>query len=115
MEAVARRLPQGAVMRILRPLAVLVLAVALGTAPASALPARDTKPSVRGFLVRLESFLLLSWSKEGCRIDPWGRCVAEPTTESGCGIDPWGLCVNGEPTTESGCRIDPWGRCLPDQ
>ncbi len=31
-------------------------------------------------------------TKEGCGLDPWGRCnSAQPQqTENGCGLDPWG-------------------------
>ncbi|HEV7507221.1 MAG TPA: hypothetical protein VGS07_20190 [Thermoanaerobaculia bacterium] len=34
------------------------------------------------------------WSKEGCRIDPSGRCapLSTPTSDTGCRIDPDGLC-----------------------
>ncbi|MEA2604409.1 MAG: hypothetical protein QOF89_5401 [Acidobacteriota bacterium] len=34
-----------------------------------------------------------AWEKEGCNIDPWGRCVNEPAPKIGCGIDPWGHCI----------------------
>lgn len=35
------------------------------------------------------------WEKEGCHIDPWGRCVNEPaqTAKIGCNIDPNGHCI----------------------
>lgn len=68
-------------------------------------------------------FLRSVWEKEGCNIDPDGRCVNEPAQtpplqpKEGCGIDPWGRCVNEPaqtppPQTEAGCNIDPWGHCV---
>ena len=55
---------------------------------------------------RIWSFLRGDGSKEGCHIDPDGRC----TPKVGCHIDPWGNCL---PEPKIGCNIDPWGRCLP--
>jgi hypothetical protein len=50
------------------------------------------------FLARLWDFFASAWSKNGCRIDPDGRCVASPeatvTTDNGCRIDPNGHCFN---------------------
>jgi hypothetical protein len=44
-----------------------------------------------GFLTRI-------WADNGCRIDPNGRCVAEPLAtpeaDNGCGIDPDGRCTH---------------------
>ena len=42
---------------------------------------------------RLWSLLLGAWAKEGCNIDPNGRCVTQgpaQQTKEGCGIDPDG-------------------------
>jgi hypothetical protein len=41
-------------------------------------------------------FLQSVWEKEGCNIDPDGRCVKELTQ-----------------TSKIGCNIDPNGRCIP--
>ena len=87
-------------MRILRPFAVLLLVLAASGAAASPAPRPaalpEAEPSilrVPTLLARLEGLLAGVWSKAGCRIDPWGRCIeSTPTTEAGCGIDPWGRC-----------------------
>lgn len=85
-------------MRVLRLFAVLVLLLALGASGAAASPADvpEAEASVLhlpSFLARLESLLAGVWNKEGCRMDPWGRCEpAVPTTEAGCRMDPLGLC-----------------------
>jgi len=88
-------------MRVLRPFAVLLLLV-LGAsgATASPVPRPADVPKAEAsilrspsLLARLESLLASLWNKEGCRMDPWGRCEpAVPTTDEGCGIDPWGRC-----------------------
>jgi len=43
---------------------------------------------------RFWGLLRNAWIKEGCHLDPFGRCTAQPTvqTESGCNIDPDGQC-----------------------
>lgn len=59
-------------------------------------------------------------TKEGCGIDPSGRCIptpppSTPTTDNGCGIDPHGCAVTSifpKPAAQqSGCGIDPSGGC----
>jgi hypothetical protein len=53
-------------------------------------------------------------TKEGCYIDPNGRCLngaspaPPPAAETGCYIDPNG-CAAAQ--TDTGCNIDPDGRC----
>lgn len=42
---------------------------------------------------RIWSFLRGEWGKEGCNIDPWGRCTPTPQPKEGCHIDPWGRCI----------------------
>ena len=66
------------------------------------------------------SFLRSVWEKEGCGIDPWGRCVSGPDQspplqpKEGCNIDPNGHCIQEPtPSPKIGCHIDPWGRCIP--
>lgn len=98
-------------MRLLRPLAVLVVVLALGASQIQAAGARrDSGQAVAqravSLLDRLGAFL--GWTKAGCRIDPLGRCIPEPTTKAGCRLDPFGHCIT-EPTTKEGCRIDPFG------
>lgn len=63
----------------------------------------------------LWSFVARRWSKEGCRIDPNGRCVSDSleSTDNGCRIDPDGHCAESQETTKNGCLIDPNGRCIP--
>jgi hypothetical protein len=67
-----------------------------------------------GLFTWLWEFLGGSWAKNGCRIDPDGRCVTSSLeTDEGCRIDPNGRCVTEpQPTNKEGCRIDPSGRCL---
>lgn len=72
------------------------------------------------FLARGWGALTGIWDKEGCNIDPFGRCMpsAPPSTiqtDTGCHIDPSGRCVPAAPSstiqTDAGCNIDPFGRC----
>jgi hypothetical protein len=41
-----------------------------------------------------------AWTKEGCRLDPNGRCASQPAKNP------------PPPQTKAGCRIDPNGFCL---
>jgi hypothetical protein len=65
-------------------------------------------------LAPLWSFLGRLWAKEGCGLDPSGRCATSPvTTDVGCGLDPSGACKPAS-TPESldvGCGLDPSGQC----
>jgi hypothetical protein len=67
-----------------------------------------------GVLAPLWSFLGRLWAKEGCGLDPSGRCATSPvTTDVGCGLDPSGACKPAS-TPESldvGCGLDPSGQC----
>jgi hypothetical protein len=49
-------------------------------------------------LTWLWSLLERVWEKEGCSIDPFGRCVKEPVVvpKEGCLIDPHGRCLGGQ-------------------
>ena len=49
------------------------------------------------------------WQKEGCIIDPNGRCAPAPI-DAGCTIDPDGRCAPA--AADAGCEIDPNGRCM---
>jgi anti-sigma factor RsiW len=91
-------------MRVLRTAAVLILlALSLGTSAFAAkarpaAPARSSRaaaPSAAGVFAPLWRLAVEAWAKEGCAIEPWGRCGASAQTQdadSGCGIDPLGRC-----------------------
>jgi hypothetical protein len=105
-------------MRIARLFAVLVLSLTLGVSQAAASQAprgnaaREDRPVTARVLDRLVSFVSVFWQKEGCMIDPWGRCI-KGNTKEGCGIDPLGHCGASTPTADAGCTIDPLGGCRP--
>lgn len=94
-------------MRVLRTAAVLILlALSLGTSAfaAKARPAAPARPSraaarsAAGVFAPLWRLAVEAWTKEGCTIEPWGRCGASaqtPPTKAGCTIDPWGQCSTG--------------------
>lgn len=97
------------------PLLALLLAPAASAAGHSASQA-GPQP---GVLSRLFSFLTpwfpsfpSAWAKEGCKIDPLGRCLDLARTENGCKIDPNGRCLDAA-RAEEGCAIDAHGRCQP--
>ena len=107
--------------RNFRQSVVALVLVALLGAPltASAAPRRAAgllgeRAVSSGLFTWLWEFLGGSWSKEGCMIDPFGRCVSDSLeTEEGCRIDPNGRCVTEPlPTNKEGCLIDPNGRCI---
>jgi hypothetical protein len=58
------------------------------------------KPAPATLLGRAWSLLTALWDKEGCNIDPNGRCVTGPApsplvpaqVDTGCNIDPDGRC-----------------------
>jgi hypothetical protein len=50
------------------------------------------------FLSRAWSLLTGIWTKEGCNIDPNGRCLPS-------------LVISPENSADTGCQIDPGGRC----
>jgi hypothetical protein len=103
--------------RILPPLVLcLLLAVpAISTAaPRAGSPATSVAGDLLGWL---RGTLVSLWSKNGCQLDPFGRCItssATSTAKNGCQADPHGGCLDGlttTPTTEAGCELDPFGRC----
>jgi hypothetical protein len=95
-------------MRVPRKAAVLVLlALSLGTsglfaakAPPEGRPAKTATRSTAHLLETLWGRVAGVWTKEGCRIDPWGQCSTStaPQTQN----------------TDAGCGSDPLGRCSPD-
>lgn len=62
----------------------------------------------------LWSFVLRLWGKNGCGIDPDGRCLPSvaPPAENGCGLDPSGQCTPSASAPKNGCGLDPNGRCV---
>lgn len=90
-------------MRRLRVPVLVLLALLAAPWSAAADPA-----DLFSRLLRLLSGL---WEKEGCIIDPNGRCA--PVTDAGCLIDPDGQCAPVIP--DAGCIIDPNGRCMSGQ
>jgi hypothetical protein len=54
--------------------------------------------SITAHLNSLRSWFLSIWEKNGCVIDPGGRCQSnsvtapQSTADNGCGIDPGGRC-----------------------
>lgn len=90
-----------------RRVVFLLLLSTLAAAPwAAAGPRRESPPAGRAAAFLVLDLLSRAWShltgfriKEGCNIDPNGRCLtgASPvpppaTDEEGCNIDPNGLC-----------------------
>jgi hypothetical protein len=81
---------------------LLVLVLLPWSATAQPLkPGHKTHPvdaSATAPLTRLLSWFLSVWEKNGCAIDPWGRCqpsnvtAPQPTADNGCGLDPGGRC-----------------------
>jgi hypothetical protein len=87
-------------------LLLVLLFVAAPFASAAAPPDRTVRSANSRFeapalLSRLLSWLTGDWEKNGCMIDPGGRCLqgtgaapAPPAAgqDNGCGIDPGGRC-----------------------
>ena len=75
--------------------------------PARAVASNSMMESFSGFWSVLASF----WTKNGCQVDPNGRCLP---TKNGCQIDPSGRCLPAATTTttlDNGCSADPNGSC----
>lgn len=110
-----------------RAVALLLALVVLPGSAAAEPPPRAGKSnpvdsSVAAPLSSLWSWLASLWEKNGCAIDPGGRCLPDTApvqpalTDNGCGIDPWGRCLPGaapaQPASaDNGCGLDPNGRC----
>jgi hypothetical protein len=101
---------------IRRKILFLLLVLVLATPWASVAGSERESPrtmqgvelAVPEIFSRIWSFVRGGGSKEGCHIDPLGRCLPKV----GCNIDPLGHCT---PPTQpkAGCHIDPLGHCLP--
>lgn len=98
---------------------VVLVALLLATTAVSAEPRSGARPrpartgawspmeSFSGFWSVLASF----WTKNGCQVDPDGRCLP---TKNGGQADPNGLCLSGQCPTmilDNGCSADPNGSC----
>jgi hypothetical protein len=115
-------------MRYISPRRIIVLAtLLLLLAPwASAAPRHGSTPPPRASVgIGIPDVLGLAWRlmtggwmKEGCNVDPSGRCLPVVPIKTGCQIDPGGHCLSDPPTTpltsaDTGCHIDPSGSCIP--
>jgi len=86
---------------------------------APARQARVSNPFTEA-LLQVWSYLAGALTKEGCGIDPNGRCLTASTgsvpvsSDSGCTIDPSGHCLPGgvaPSSLDAGCGLDPNGHC----
>jgi hypothetical protein len=96
------------------PAATAVLAQSSTSAvPPFRLTASAASPNL---FVRLWDFLEHPWSKNGCSVDPDGRCLPQGLNlDNGCSVDPNGRCLPqgpGRVTGKNGCQVDPSGRCI---
>ena len=84
-------------------LLAIVLAIPWGSAasglPESSRSARTFEQVPLEFFSRIWGLFRGEQSKEGCHIDPHGRCAdksaesSSPQRKAGCHIDPHGLCI----------------------
>jgi hypothetical protein len=130
MVAAAERSPGAAMMpQTLRRKTILLLLIAvLAAAPWASAAGGPAVPGPAAVFAYAQldlfssawRFLTSLWSKEGCAIDPDGRCAPgafqqSPSTiktDSGCAIDPNGHCLTRPANqSDSGCHIDPNGLC----
>jgi hypothetical protein len=110
-----------------RKIVVLVVGLILVASWASAerrhrrLDVTPTETALLSWAAPLDFFrdlLTGVWNKNGCQVDPWGRCLGQQssTSDTGCQVDLHGRCLNrqSEPavTAKNGCQVYPDGRCL---
>jgi hypothetical protein len=103
--------------RVLTLLLVTTLAAttALAQSPTAAFqPLRPALSDSGDLFGRLLSLLGRPWTKNGCEVDPSGRCLTKGSRpvagDNGCEVDPsGGRCPA---TTKNGCELDPNGRCV---
>lgn len=114
-------------MRTPRRIAVTVFLLYLVAAPGGAFAAsargvrhssRKVETPLAALLLRAWDSLARLWTKNGCGVDPDGRCATASTSTSnvdnGCGVDPNGLCSPAPASTsnvDNGCGVDPSGHC----
>lgn len=68
---------------------------------------RVESPARPGFLAALQELLIRAWARNGCEIDPLGRCQPNqaPAANPPAGD---AAVIQGD----NGCEIDPAGRCI---
>ena len=91
--------------------ALLAMPWAVSAAGSQARPALSDSGDL---FVRLWRLLPQPWTKNGCDVDPSGRCLTKGSSpvavDNGCELDPnGGRCPT---TTKNGCEVDPDGRCV---
>lgn len=90
-----------------RRVAVLAVLFLLLIAPwASAAPRHESfQPAgisgIPEILSLAWSLITGGWVKEGCNVDPDGRCINPVPTKEGCNIDPFGRCLPASATVNS--------------
>ena len=113
--------------RFSRMVLVLLLTAVLAAAAGLAQPLAGAAPRAprlevsasTDLFARLWSSLTRFWSKNGCQVDPSGRCLGQstvqPAGDNGCQVDPdGGRCLarsTVQTTADNGCEVDPDGRC----
>ncbi len=86
-----------------RLIVVLALCAFLGSpatslaGPRSAARFSEDRTVSASLLSRLWNAVVRAWEKEGCSIDPYGRCLTDTqdSADAGCSIDPYGRCLPG--------------------
>jgi hypothetical protein len=93
---------------ILRRLIVVIALCAFLGAPATSLAGprsaarfSEDRTANMPLLARLLNAVVSAWEKEGCSIDPYGRCAPKSQTTK-----------DSQKSADAGCSIDPYGRCL---
>jgi hypothetical protein len=88
---------------ILRRLIVVLALCAFLGAPATSLAGprsaarfSEDRTVSASLLSRLWNAVVRAWEKEGCTIDPYGRCLDSlEKADNGCSVDPYGRCIGG--------------------
>src|SRR4051794_34110866 len=112
---------QGAVMRYISPRRIVLLAIlVLLIAPwASAAPRHGSTPpastslGIPDVLSLAWRFITGGWIKEGCQVDPGGRCITTSSPAGSPAGASGGSRGDRHPAlpTKVGCQIDPGGHC----
>lgn len=85
-----------------RLIVVLALSAFLGSPATSLAGPRSsaarharTQAAPQGLLSRVWNSLVRTWEKNGCELNPYGRCLpaSQTSTDNGCLIDPNGRCI----------------------
>jgi hypothetical protein len=90
-----------------RLIVVLALSAFLGSPATSLAGPRSSAAAARharaqtapqDLLSRVWNSLVRAWEKNGCELDPYGRCLpaSQTSTDNGCLIDPNGRCITGQ-------------------